>query len=183
MRIMGRRSYFRREVKIKNDFILQELLNDYLAVGKKIREYILEKGQKRFSTKKFVADIGEYYFRVNCEHLFNKLNQSEKATADYDYEATPKLEGLFSNYQVPIKIEVKTRHAQPDDPYLLGIKKEKFDLLVFVHLNEDFSCRYIGIMDKEQIKDKVEGDQKRLVFNKAIIKLWETGTFRKISVK
>ncbi|HOJ07234.1 MAG: hypothetical protein D8M52_10685 [Chlorobi bacterium] len=168
---------------MKTDKKLQELLNKYNDKGEEIREYILAKDQKRFSRKKIVADLGEYYFYLNCKSIFRGLEQEEKATADFDFKAkiNPKISYQnFPNKNI-IRIEVKTRHAQVNDPYLLGVKKNKFDLLVFVHLNEDYSCRYIGIMKKDKMI--VKGNQNRLVFNKSVPIVWETAPFQKIPGK
>jgi len=166
---------------MKTDNKLQNLLKEYNDKGEEIRRYILSKDQKRFSRKKIVADLGEYYFYLNCKDIFIGLEQEEKATADYDFSAKPNPQVPYQSFPDKdiIRIEVKTRHAQVNDPYLQGVKKNKFDLLVFVHLNEDYSCRYIGIMKK----DKMIVKKNRLVFNKSAPIVWETAPFEKIPEK
>jgi|GEM_PF-2352484 hypothetical protein len=168
-------------MKIKADKSLDELLQEYLSKGKEIAEYVKNKGAKRFSTKKFVADLGEYYFYENCKDIFETLDQNKKATADYDFSGSLK-QGKILNTDV--RIEVKTRHAQDGNPYLLGVKPKKFDILAFIFLDENLSCRYIGIVNKKEIKNKITGKNKDIiVYDKNIQTLWETGAFKKIPKK
>lgn len=159
------------------------MLDNYAEAGHRIKNHLIEHGAIRFSTKKLVADLGEYYFSLNCMYLFNGLVQMNKATAEYDFRANKSQLKFEKNSTNPIRIEVKTRHAQDNNPYLSGVKVEKFDLLVFVHLNEDYSCRYIGVMDKNEIKGQIDKKRNRLVFRKELIKLWETAPFEKIKRK
>lgn len=169
--------------KIIADPKIKRLLRDYDSAGKDIKKYVTEKKKLRFSRKKFVADLGEYYFFVNCKNIFIDLTQEKKSNAAYDFSAKPNPKVAYQNFPNKniIRIEVKTRHAQIDDPYLLGVKKNKFELLVFVHLNEDYSCNYIGIMKKDKMK--VKENQNKLVFNKSVPIVWETAPFQKIPGK
>lgn len=61
--------------KIIADTKIKRLLRDYDKAGNDIKKYITEKKELRFSRKKFVADLGEYYFFVNCKHIFSELKQ------------------------------------------------------------------------------------------------------------
>lgn len=50
-----------------------------------------------------------------------------------------------------MRIEVKTRYAQNGNNHLFGIKKEKFDLLAFVMLDQFYRCEFIGIINVNKI--------------------------------
>lgn len=163
--------------EIREEKELQKILDQYLTSANYVKEYILSKGQKRFSHKKMVADLGEYYFNVNCSHLFKELYQATTATAEADYRGIFKEMNLNKKFPNEVRIEVKTRYAQKNDPYLLGIKVEKFDILVFIHLNENYSCRYIGILDKNEL-DVIKNN--RLIYKDNLQTLWETSNFVKI---
>jgi hypothetical protein len=168
---------------MEKDHSLRKLLDKYLKVGNRIEKYVKKKYGLRFSKKKFVADLGECYFKINCDKYFSELNQQTTATAAYDYLGTLKKRKLFQKEysKDKLRIEVKTRHAQKSDPYLLGVKRDKFDLLVFVFLNEDYSCNYIGILDKKDLKGKIKGKQNRLIFRKSLKTIWQTKRFKKLS--
>lgn len=172
------------QIRINNELGLQKLLNSYLERGEEIKKYTEAKGLKRFSYKKFVADLGEYYFYTYCNHLFipGSLKQSEKATAPYDFEGIFIRNQIFKKFwDKPCLIEVKTRHAQVNDPYLLGIKLEKFQVLAFVFLNENYSCNYISLIDRDGLQGKITGKQNRLIFkDDNIEKIISSGKFEKI---
>jgi len=172
------------QIRINNELGLQKLLNSYLERGEEIKKYIEAKGLNRFSYKKFVADLGEYYFYTYCNHLFipGSLKQSEKATAPYDFEGIFIRNQIFKKFwDKPCLIEVKTRQAQVNDPYLLGIKPEKFQVLAFVFLNENYSCNYISLIDRDGLQGKITGKQNRLIFkDDNIKKIISSGKFEKI---
>lgn len=62
-----------------------------------------------------------------------------------------------------IEIEVKTRFHQKGNPHLFGIRKDNFDLLVFVSLNDNYSLHFIGVLRKTDLPEV--DNQKRIVFN------------------
>ena len=104
--------------KIIADSKIKRLLIDYDNAGNDIKKYITEKKKLRFSRKKFVADLGEYYFYLNCKDIFMDLTQEKKSNASYDFSAKPNPKVSYQNFpnKKIIRIEVKTRHAQIDDP-------------------------------------------------------------------
>jgi len=58
------------QIRINNELGLQKLLYSYLERGEEIKKYTEAKGLKRFSYKKFVADLGEYYFERKEMEVF-----------------------------------------------------------------------------------------------------------------
>ncbi len=160
--------------------ILEKYLQEYLCAAESIKQLIKSKGF-RFSYKKFVADLGEYYFFQVCQSLFktDSLKQSIRATASYDYEGIFHDKELYKIFgDESMRIEVKTRYAQVYNPNLLGIKCDKFDVLAFVYLREDYSWQYISLLRVEDIRPIVEATKKnRLVYKKDLPIIWQTGEF------
>jgi len=167
-------------MNIKTDEKLDKLLKAYLSAGKKIEEYVKSNKAERFSTKKFVADLGEFYFEINCRHMFENLVQEKPANAAYDFKGVQKQEKEFKHIKRDLKIEVKTRHGTPGNPKLQEIKLDKFDILAFVHLNEDLTCRYICMMKRKDIEKKINKNANSLKYCEEIKTIWQTGTFEKI---
>ena len=101
----------------------------------------------RFNEKKFVGDLDEYYFSQNTPACL-KLTQSITSNDDFDFkgELTDEGSAIFGLPSGDVRIEVKTRHAQKGNNHLFGLNPEKFDLLAFVALADDFSCRHIGMI-------------------------------------
>jgi hypothetical protein len=129
----------------------------------------------RFSSKKFVGDLGEFYF-YKLASCFADLTQSKTSNSNCDFFGVlaPEYQTKFDLNKEQIKIEVKTRHAQSGNNHLRHINPEKFDLLAFVALADDFQCRHIGIIKSSDIKiDK----QNRITYSnyyKNSLVLWET---------
>jgi hypothetical protein len=92
----------------------------------------------RFSEKKFVGDLGEYYFSQNPPR-FLTITQSLMSNNDYDFDGKLTEEGvaIFGLPSESVRIEVKTRHAQKGNNHLFQIHPEKFDLLAFVALADE----------------------------------------------
>lgn len=112
----------------------------------------LHKGEVRFSEKKFVGDLGEYYF-YKFSPAFLTIEQSLTSNRNCDFtgmltEEGRQLLGLDVN---KVRIEVKTRHAQVGNNHIFAVNNSKFDLLAFVALADDFSCRHIGLIRGEDI--------------------------------
>ena len=150
---------------ISDDSII-DLLSLKVEIEKKIKERLIKKGFEHFSSKKFVGDLGEYYAQINLKHLFEEgtLKISEKSNSSYDMKGKLKSD-VAKEWDIykDVKIEVKTRFHQKGKPHMFGIKKDNFDLLVYVSLNEDYTVHFIGVSRKE---DLPEVDlQKRIVFS------------------
>lgn len=141
---------------------LAELLKQRRRIDLKIAKVIAESnpGSIRFSEKKFVGDLGEYYF-YKFAPSFLEIEQSVTSNKDCDFRGRLFEEGrqLFGLNDEKVRIEVKTRHAQVGNNHLFVINNTKFDLLAFVALADDFSCRYIGIICG---RDIVVDKQKRI---------------------
>ena len=107
----------------------------------------------RFSSKKFVADLGEYYFYKAATFL-SDLKQSRTSNFDCDFvgKLLPEFREVFGLNIEEVRVEVKTRHAQIGNNHLKGINLQKFDLLAFVALSDDLRCRHIGIIKSIDIK-------------------------------
>lgn len=129
----------------------------------------------RFSTKKFVPDLGEFYF-LKLATVFQDLKQSVKSNADFDFlaildDATRMLFGIDVNQA---RIEVKTRYAQIGNNHIKGLKPTKFDLLAFVALADDYTCRHIGIIRSSDIViDRQERIRCSDYYRKGLVR-WKT---------
>jgi hypothetical protein len=160
---------------MKIDEELKLLLENRRKLDLAIANYFEQKypNKIRFSPKKFVGDLGEFYF-FKLASCFADLKQSETSNSYCDFEGVlkPEYEAKFNLNKEKIKIEVKTRHAQKGDNHLFGVCPEKFDLLAFVALTDDFQCRHIGIIKSSCIEtDK----QNRITYSKYIEKvIWKT---------
>ncbi|MBK7971009.1 MAG: hypothetical protein IPK08_19955 [Bacteroidetes bacterium] len=124
-----------------------------------------ERAFPHFSSKKFIGDLGEYYAKINLVHLFepDTLKVMDVSNASCDMQGILKDE-VAQDWEVPkeVGIEVKTRYHQLGSPHLKGLHPEKFDLLVFVSLNHDYSCHYVGVLKKEDI---IPDKQMRISFS------------------
>src|SRR5690606_36918508 len=131
--------------------------------------------------KKFVGDLGEYYFSQNMPP-FLAVSQSTTSNDDFDFMGNLSAAGaeILSVPAGNVRIEVKTRHAQKGDNHLFGLHPEKFDLLAFVALADDFSCRYIGLIRSADI---TVDRQRRIRFSdyhrKKLVR-WETNEWREL---
>lgn len=171
------------QIKIKIDDRLSKLLSIKLAAIYNVKSYI-ERKNFRFSHKKFVADLGEYYFHLNCNYLFEFLKQEKSAVAEYDFLGIfAKSDELLEHSKKTVRIEIKTRYAQEGNPYLGGLHIEKFDILAFVFLDENYSCRYIGLHDINEIKNNIDKNRNRLVYKASLSKIISTGEFIPIPKK
>ncbi|MBO6524515.1 MAG: hypothetical protein JJ971_11855 [Balneolaceae bacterium] len=140
-----------------------------MRIEDEIQKLLRKKGI-RFSSSKFVGDLGEYYFKSNIENkIFETLYQSKTSNDKSDFTGILK-DDFRTKYSLPkeVQIGVKTRKFQKGTPQLFGLDKNKFDILAFVALNKDYSCSYIGLIKKEMVfPDK----QKRIRF-KNNLKFW-----------
>lgn len=139
----------------KTDDSIASLLHEKVRLEKQLENILSSKGFPHFSSKKFVGNLGEYYAKLNLEHLFipNTLIISEKSNEEFDLKGTLQPEVAIKwGISQEVKIEVKTRYHQLGSPHLFGLKKGKFDLLVFVSLNEDYSVHCIGVLKAEDIQ-------------------------------
>ena len=156
---------------------LRLLLLKKRQIDLEIEQVITENynGKVRFSSKKFVGDLGELYF-YNSVPLFSELAQSSTSNNDYDFigKLYPKFSGLFGLNSVNVRIEIKTRHAQEGNNHLFGINTQKFDLLAFVALTNDFQCRHIGIINSSDITvDRQNRIRYSDYYRKGLVK-WKT---------
>jgi hypothetical protein len=129
----------------------------------------------RFSSKKFVGDLGEFYF-YKLASCFADLKQSGTSNSSCDFEGVlkPEYEAEFDLNKEKVKIEVKTRHAQKGDNHLFGVYPAKFDLLAFVALADDFQCRHIGIIKSSDIQTDKQNRIKYLKYYNEGSVLWKT---------
>lgn len=156
---------------------LKLLLEKKRKTDLEIADYFEQKypNKIRFSSKKFVGDLGEFYF-YKLAICFEGLRQmgTSNSTCDFEGILAPEFRDKFNLNTEQIRIEVKTRHAQSGNNHLFGVHPEKFDLLAFVALADDFRCRHIGIIKSSDIKiDK----QNRITYSnyyKNGLVLWET---------
>jgi hypothetical protein len=160
---------------MKIDKDLKLLLEIRRKLDLAIENYFVQKypNKIRFSPKKFVGDLGEFYF-YELASCFESLTQSKTSNDKCDFEGVLANEyrAKFNLNNEQIGIEVKTRHAQSGNNHLFGVYPEKFDLLAFVALNEDFQCRYIGIIKSSDI---TIDNQNRIKFSDYLEKVkWET---------
>ena len=150
-------------IHFKSDESLQELLNKKIEAEDEI-ERIVRNNKFRFSKKKFVADLGEYYFYINVREIFKTLEQSEESNADFDFKGILKND-LAAEFGFPsdteIKVEIKTRYHQKGKNQIFGLKPSKFDILAFVSLDKNYRCHYVGLIKSTDLRpDK----QNRIVF-------------------
>ncbi|GAB2569506.1 hypothetical protein [Spirosoma areae] len=91
---------------------LEDLLIQKVKLEKEIAKLVSDKNPIRFSYKKFVADLGEYYFYRECNHLFvpSSLLQSTKSNAPADFVGQ-LIESIARQIRVDenVRIEIKTR--------------------------------------------------------------------------
>lgn len=152
-----------------SDNSITEMLFRKIEIEKKLETYFKENGFDHFSSKKFVGDLGEYYAKINLEHLFKSgtLKISKISNSSNDISGKLKSEVAKEwNIDPNVRIEVKTRFNQKGNPHLFGINKENFDLLVFVSLNDDYSVHFIGVAKKEDLPETDK--QYRIVFSNKI---------------
>jgi hypothetical protein len=159
------------------DSELLDLLRKRRGIDREIARLIAEahKGAVRFSEKKFVGDLGEYYF-YKLAPAFLNIEQSLTSNKNCDFTGTLTDEGrrLLGVDFNDVRIEVKTRHAQVGNNHIFSIDNSKFDLLAFVALADDFTCRHIGIIRGEDI---VVDRQNRIkysdYYNRGLVR-WQT---------
>ncbi len=149
-----------------SDTDLTQLLSQKRGIDKKLEETLKAKGFHHFSSKKFIGDYGEYLAKLNLKHLFvnEEILISNNSNDECDMSGTlkPEVAKEWNIVNPEVRIEVKTRYHQKGMPHLFGIKPHKFDLLVFVSLNEDYSCHFVGVLKSIDLKvDK----QSRVVFS------------------
>ncbi|MFV1884924.1 MAG: hypothetical protein ACMZ7B_10585 [Balneola sp.] len=140
-----------------------------MVIEDKIQK-LLRKKDVRFSSNKFVGDLGEYYFKLNTEKIiFESLDQSKNSNDKFDFLGVLK-DDFQAKYSLPktVRIEVKTRKFQSGTPQIFGLNKDKFDLLAFVALDKDYSCYYISLIKKEMV---LPDKQKRIRYKNAL-KFW-----------
>jgi hypothetical protein len=152
-------------MEFKSDRRLFSFLKRKIESEHSIRQIIEAEGL-RFSRKKFVSDLGEYYFYINMKGLFKQLRQSRMSTAPFDFLGILKNKyAIRFGFKVngKLNIEVKTRYEQKGANHLAGLKPDKFDILVFVSLDANYRCHFIGLIKKERLKvDR----HNRIVFRK-----------------
>ena len=138
------------------DSRLLSLLNEKKKLDLKIRKLIINdtNNKIRFSEKKFVGDLGEYYFFKHANTAFSSCSQKIQSNAAFDFYGTlkEKYKRTLTIKKDNLRIEVKTRYAQNGNNHLFGIKKDKFDLLAFVKLDDSYRCEYIGIVKVSKLK-------------------------------
>ncbi len=154
------------------DLLKQRRLID-LEIARVIGESNL--GSIRFSEKKFVGDLGEYYFFKFCPP-FLEIEQCETSNKYFDFQGRLSEEAreLFELEDTQVRIEVKTRHAQIGNNHLFAIDNTKFDLLAFVALADDFSCRYIGMISGRDIVVDRQNRIRYSDYHKRGLVKWET---------
>ncbi len=168
---------------MKIDEELKLLLEKKRKTDLAIANYFEQKypNKIRFSSKNFVGDLGEFYF-YKLASCFADLTQSKTSNSNCDFFGVlaPEYQTKFDLNKEQIKIEVKTRHAQSGNNHLFGVHPEKFDLLAFVALADDFQCRHIGIIKSSDIKiDK----QSRITYSdyyKKGLVLWKTNSWTEL---
>ena len=133
---------------------ISTLLAKKVEIEKQLETLLKERAFPHFSSKKFIGDLGEYYAKINLVHLFepDTLRVMDVPNAPCDMKGTLREEVAREwGIKKDVGIEVKTRYHQLGSPHLKGLHPEKFDLLVFVSLNHDYSCHYVGVLKKEDI--------------------------------
>ncbi|MBK7390504.1 MAG: hypothetical protein IPI23_15955 [Bacteroidetes bacterium] len=153
------------EKPVISDLEISTLLAKKVEIEKQLETLLKERAFPHFSSKKFIGDLGEYYAKINLVHLFepDTLKVMDVSNASCDMQGILKDE-VAQDWEVPkeVGIEVKTRYHQLGSPHLKGLHPEKFDLLVFVSLNHDYSCHYVGVLKKEDI---IPDKQMRISFS------------------
>ncbi|OQA12480.1 MAG: hypothetical protein BWY67_00278 [Bacteroidetes bacterium ADurb.Bin397] len=143
------------EKHVISDLEISTLLAKKVEIEKELETLLKERAFPHFSSKKFIGDLGEYYAKINLDHLFepNTLRVMDVPNAPCDMQGLLKDE-IAQEWGVPkeVSIEVKTRYHQLGSPHLKGLHPDKFDLLVFVSLNNDYSCHYVGILKNEDVE-------------------------------
>ena len=151
------------------DLEIEKLFSDRLGIS------------SRFSSKKFVGDLGEYYFSKAASFL-SELTQSITSNFDCDFtgKLLPEFQERFDLNLQSVRIEVKTRHAQVGNNHLFGVMPEKFDLLAFVALSDNFMCRHIGVIKSIHIKpDKQKRIRYSDYYNKGLV-IWKTNDWEEL---
>jgi hypothetical protein len=137
------------------DSELESLLRQKRNIELLIEKLFAEKYNReiRLSSKKLVADLGEYYF-YKAASFFAELKQGVTSNCDCDFTGKlfPEFREKFNLNLGEVRVEVKTRHAQVGNNHLFGIKPQKFDLLAFVALSDDLKCRHIGLIRSSDIQ-------------------------------
>jgi len=166
-------------MKIITNTQLDGFLKSKLKAEQGVEE-IIKKQNFRFSRKKFVGDLGEYYFMENVKFLFKKIEQSKTSNKGYDFTGIFK-DKYAKQYGFKIdkelQIEVKTRYEQKGDNHIFSLKKEKFVILAFVKLSIDYKCTYIGLLKSKFIN--TDG-QNRIVFGKSYQEkvFWQSNEYK-----
>jgi hypothetical protein len=101
---------------------LKRLLLQKRLIDLEIEKLITENypGGIRFSSKKFVGDLGELYFYQQVK-IFSKLTQSQTSNNEHDFSGLllPEFQELFELDNPLVRVEIKTRHAQIGASFLL----------------------------------------------------------------
>ncbi len=161
---------------ISDDSIINSL-NKKIEAEKEIEDQLRKKGFEHFSSKKFVGDLGEYYALINLKHLFEEGTLKISKNSNSSCDMTGKLSSDVAkewDINQDVNIEVKTRFHQKGKPHIFGIKKENFDLLVYVSLKEDYTVHFIGVL-REKDLPKVDL-QKRIVFSEDLKLVYPVNT-------
>jgi hypothetical protein len=156
---------------------LKQLLLQKRQIDLEIEKLITENylGGIRFSSKKFVGDLGELYFYQQAK-IFSKLSQSQTSNNEHDFSGSllPEFQELFELDNALVRVEIKTRHAQLGNNHLKGINIQKSDLVAFVALDNDFQCRHIGIIKSSDITvDRQNRIRYTDYYNRGLVR-WET---------
>jgi hypothetical protein len=144
---------------------LYKLLQKKYAIDQKIKTFITSEDKSiRFFHKKFVGELGEYYFKKYFEQytLYVEQIHASNGSCDFIIKLNERGKNKFKiNRNGKIRIEVKTRYDQVGINHIFGVDKSKFDLLAFVKLDRLYKCEHIGIIQKKNINpDK----QKRIKY-------------------
>lgn len=156
---------------------LKRLLLQKRLIDLEIEKLITENypGGIRFSSKKFVGDLGELYFYQQAK-IFSKLTQSQTSNNEHDFSGLllPEFQELFELDNPLVRVEIKTRHAQIGNNHLRGIDIQKSDLVAFVALDNDFQCRHIGIIKSSDITVDRQNRIRYSDYYKRGLVRWET---------
>jgi hypothetical protein len=127
-------------------------------------EKLLVNNKTRFSYKKFVGDLGEFYFGFHAAKKFKRIKQNVAPNADWDYNVELKtgITSLLGIKDGSIRVEVKTRYDQKGNNHIFGLHPDKFDLLAFVILDKFYKCKHIGIIESSKI---IVDRQNRIKYN------------------
>jgi len=117
------------------DAYLLDLLKEKNKLDLKIKNFIIQSTHKkvRFSEKKFVGDLGEYYFFKHAMAVFSSCSQNIQSNSACDFEGklNDKYKKILGIKKENLRIEVKTRYSQNGNNHLFGIKKKN---LIYWHL-------------------------------------------------